>query len=390
MRSIALAVLAVAALGVGGHGRLDPSFGDDGIALTPVHDGGGARAIALQRDGRFVVADCTTTGSNADFEVVRYTRRGGPDRHFGVDGKVTTDFGTDNDHAAGVKLQRDGKIVVAGYAGIESPRFAVARYRSNGSLDPSFGTNGKVLEPGSGFALALQRNGKIVVGGQDGDAFALYRLKRDGSLDVRFGTNGEVRTSFGAGKAEAHGLAIQQDAKIVAVGQVLTPGFGSEWALARYNPDGSLDSTFGSGGKVLRHKDGGLEAVVLQGTHRILATGGNALAGFRRNGSLDPGFGRKGGVTPTRVGGLAIALQQDGKIVVAGARPGEDDNDFALARFKRNGRLDPSFRATTNLSDGLDLAYGLVIERDGKPVAAGEADQYGLSGGMFALARYRR
>jgi uncharacterized delta-60 repeat protein len=388
MRSIALAVMALAALGVSGHGRLDPTFGWDGQVLTPVHDGGGARAIALQPDGRFVVAGWTTTGSNADFEVVRYTRHGGPDRRFGQDGKVTTDFGTDNDHAAAVKVQRDGKIVVAGYAGSESQLFAVARYRSNGSLDPSFGTDGKVLEPGTGFALALQRDGKLVVGGRDGSAFALYRLRPDGSLDTGFGTNGEVTTSFGASPgAQVYGVAIQSDGKIVAVGQAFTRGFDLRWAVARYSPDGSLDSTFGASGKVTGLRRGALGAVVLQGSRRILATGGNALVGLRRNGSLDPSFGR-GGVTPTAVGGLALALQRDGKIVVAGARPGEDDNDFALARFNRNGKPDPSFQVTTNMSDGLDLAYGLVIQRDGKPVVAGEADQNGLSGGMIALARY--
>jgi uncharacterized delta-60 repeat protein len=388
MRSIGVGALALAALAAGGHGRLDPSFGWGGDVLTPIRDGSGARAIALQPDGRLVVAGWATTGSNADFEVVRYTARGGPDRRFGQDGKVTTDFGTDNDHATSVKVQRDGKIVVAGYAGTDSPRLAVARYRSNGSLDPSFGTNGEVLEPGLGFALALQRDGKLVVGGAYGPDFALYRLKPDGSLDTGFGTSGEVTTSFGASPgAEVHGLAIQSDGKIVAVGQAFTPGFGIEWAMARYNPDGSLDSTFGTGGKVMRRRDGGLGAVVLQGSRRILATGGNALVGLRRNGNLDPSFGR-GGVTPTPVGGLALALQRDGKIAVAGSRPGEDDNDFALARFSRDGKPDPSFQVRTNMSDGLDLAYGLVIQRDGKPVVAGEADEVGLSGGMIALARY--
>jgi uncharacterized delta-60 repeat protein len=387
MRSIALAAVVLAALGAAGHGRLDRSFGSDGQVLTPIRDGSGARAIALRSDGRLVVAGWATTGRNSDFEVVRYTRRGGPDRRFGQDGKVTTDFGTDNDHAAAVKIQRDGEIVVAGYAGTESPQVAVARYGSNGSLDPSFGTDGKVVEPGFGFTLALQRDGKLVIGGQEGRDFALYRLKRDGSLDASFGTNGAVTTSFGGNPAEAHGLAIQADGKIVAVGQVLTHNFDVQWAMARYKPDGSLDRTFGSGGKVTGLR-GAAEAVVTPGSHRILAAGGTALVGFRRDGRPDPTFGRAGGVARTPFGVTALALQRDGKIVVAGAGPGEDDADFALARFNRNGKPDPSFRVTTNMSEGLDLAYGLVIQHDGEPVVAGEADRYGRSGGMIALARY--
>jgi uncharacterized delta-60 repeat protein len=400
MRSFALAALGVAALAAGGHGRLDPSFGSHGKVVTAVEDGGAAQAIALQRDGKLVVAGFAAGyGTNGHFEIVRYTPRGRLDRHFGRRGKVGTDFGAYS-YASAIKIQRDGKIVVAGVVVGSSEQVAVARYRPNGSLDSSFGAGGKVLEPGGGFALALQRDGKIVVGGEHDGAFTLYRLKRDGSLDAGFGTNGEVTTQFGFGfHSGVSGLAIQPNGKIVAVGHAVSPFELDSWALARYTRDGSLDPTFGSEGKVIAPFGGAsamrADAVVLQGSRRILVAGTKdghfALAGFRPNGALDPSFGRDRGVSTAfdAGGGSAHALRQrGGRIVVAGEAFGAGNWKFALARFGRNGI--PVTATTTSLSDGHDEATGLVVQRDGKIVVAGAADEYGYSGGMIGLVRYLR
>lgn len=398
MRSFGIAALAVAALAV--PGKLDATFGSGGMVLTKIGDSSSGQAVALQRDGKLVVAGFVGHyGSNTDFEVARYTPRGRLDRRFGREGLVATDFGT-NEHAAAVKIQPDGKIVVAGYTYTEGPSpqyaVAVARYRPNGSLDSSFGAGGKVLEPGDGFVgLALQRDGKIVVGGGDNRRFALYRLEHDGSLDTGFGTNGEVTTQFEPYSAGVSGLAIQPNGKIVAVGHAGGHDLDA-LALARYNRDGSLDTTFGPGGKVFA-RTGILSqargaAVVLQGKRRILAAGGGVLAGFRPNGRLDPSFGLNRGVTrvfgPAGGGATALSMQRDGTIVAAGASPAENhDYAFGLARFDQNGI--PLTRTTTSLSDGNDAAYGLVVQRDGKPVASGVADENGHSGGMIALVRYR-
>ena len=403
MRSFGVAALAVAALAV--PGKLDPTFGSGGKVLTQIGDGSAGQAIALQRDGKLVVAGFAGRyGSNTDFEVARYTPRGRLDRSFGQKGMVATDFGT-YEQAAAVKIQPDGRIVVAGYTYTEgsSPQYAVAvaRYRRNGSLDSSFGAGGKVVEPGVDFvALVLQRDGKIVVGGQDNRdfapyRFALYRLNHDGSLDTNFGTNGEVTTQFEPYSAGVSGLAIQPDGKIVALGSAGGHDLDA-LALARYNRDGSLDTTFGSGGKVFA-RTGILSqargtAVVLQGKRRILAAGGGVLAGFRPNGRLDPSFGLNRGVTrvfgPAGGGATALAMQRDGTIVAVGASPAENhDYAFGLARFDQNGI--PLTRTATSLSDGNDAAYGLVVQHDGKPVAAGVADENGYTGGMIALVRYR-
>lgn len=394
MRAILIGALAVASLA--GSGKLDSTFGSHGKVVTALFDGASAQAIALQRDGKLVVAGFAGRyGQTQDFAVARYTPRGRLDRRFGQGGKVTTDFGA-TDYATAAKVQRDGKIVVVGVVVGRSEQLAVARYRRNGSLDTSFGTGGKVLEPGGGFALALQRDGKILVGGEDNGVFALYRFKPDGSLDTVFGTNGEVATRFGI-----TGLALQPNGKIVAVGFAVGPFDSEAWALARYDRDGSLDTTFGSGGTVTIPpgqccEANRAEAVVLQGNGRIVAAGTRdgrfTLMGFRPNGTLDPRFGRAGGVTTAfgpRGDANALAVRRDGSIVAAGGTAGYLGNqDFALARLNRKGI--PLTGTITSFTDGSDVASGLVVQRDGKVVAAGVADQYGQSGGMFALARYRR
>src|SRR5262249_51395919 len=179
-------------------------------------------------------------GSN--FAVARYNADGTLDTTFSFDGKVTTDFGGD-DRAFSVAIQADGKIVVAG-ASLTNPGddFALARYNPDGSLDAGFGTGGKVTTAfGSGLdhanACTIQADGKIVAVGADGGDFALARYNSDGSLDGTFGTGGKVTTDFGGQLEEAFGVAMQADGKIVAAGAA-AGGF----ALARYYPDGHLDS----------------------------------------------------------------------------------------------------------------------------------------------------
>jgi uncharacterized delta-60 repeat protein len=281
-----------------------------GKVLTKIGDGSAGQAIALQRDGKLVVAVATRIGSNWDFAVARYTTRGKLDGSFGRGGIVTTDFGSDNDYAYAVKIQPDGKIVVAGWRAGTTTSIALARYRPNGSLDPNFGAGGKVVGPaGTAFALALQRDGKLVAGGGSSRSFALFRFRPDGPLDPTFGANGEVLTAFDLNSAAVRGLALQADGKIVAVGYAVAHEV-DEWALARFNSDGSLDSTFGSGGKVtvLRNalSSNYATAVALQGEKRILVAGVSlshiALAGFLPGGRLG-----------------------DGKIVIAGEtlRPGQ-------------------------------------------------------------------
>ena len=327
------------------------------------------------------------------------------DPSFGNGGIVTTDFGT-GAHAYALAILPNGKIIAAGGAG--SQHFALARYLPDGSLDPVFDGDGKVTTDlgaaaGDGAnGLAIQPNGRIVAAGGSGD-FVLARYRRDGSLDQSFGADGKVTTDFG-GDELGQDVVVQPDGKIVVVGISTEDGPGGDWALARYNPDGSLDESFGTGGKVVT--DLGVAsnayALALQGDGRIVVAGNSgppaifvgdvALARYEADGSLDRSFDGDGIVTldlgdPASGGAVDLVVQADGTIVVAGVvRPQGaqlDDADFLLVRFNPDGSLathglDPYLDApfgadgivTTDLGAD-DFALAIAIEPGGKLVVTG-------------------
>src|SRR5919106_611287 len=307
-------------------GDLDPTFGDGGVVMTDFNISTDiANAVSLQPDGKLVVAGTTYTDndfSDEDFAIARYNTDGSLDASFGNNGRVTTDFPGLAAVISAVVIQPDGKIVVAGgayplftFAG----DFKVARYNPNGSLDTSFGAGGIVttIFPGDGsfaFALALQSDGKIIAAGTDffdfnpGDMsdtdFALARYNSDGSLDTSFGNGGIVTTNFLGAEDDVFSLLIQPDGKIVAVGSANSPFDFYDFAAARYLTNGTLDTTFGTGGKM--RTDFG-------------------------NNDLDIAND--------------AALQPDGKIVAAGTTVFDFgvQEPFALTRFNSNGTVDTSF-----------------------------------------------
>jgi len=371
-------------------GDLDFTFGDDGKVITDFGGSSSGRAVAVQKDGKIVVAG----NSSGDFAVARYNRDGSLDVNFGTGGTVTTDFGGDDDSGNAVAIQQDGKIVVAGSAGSEeNSNFAVARYNRDGSLDVNFGTGGTVTtdfggDLDFGSAVTLQKDGKIVVAGSSDNDFAVARYNTDGSVDMSFGTGGKVTTDFG-GDDNGTGVAIQKDGKIVVSG-----GSDNDFAVARYNTDGSLDATFGTGGLVITDFGGSVfgRAVVLQKDGKIVVAGNSdgdfAVARYNADGSLDTAFGTEGLVTTDFGGddqGTGVAIQKDGKIVVAGFT----DNDFAIARYNTDGSLDITFNPTGSLPGtvitdfgGNDQGAGVAIQKDGKIVVSGGSDN------DFAVARY--
>jgi uncharacterized delta-60 repeat protein len=381
-----------------GPGDLDPTFGSGGIVATDVEGAGRALAVAIQSDGRIVAAGYTNAAGYR-FVVVRYNADGSLDTSFDGDGMLTTGFGTSEGVGHDVAVQPDGKIVVAGYAYSGSSNdFAVVRYNADGSLDASFGVGGRVITDfGStgdhGYSLALQRDGKIVVAGGTGVSgaysFALARYNPDGSLDSSFDGDGRVTTAIGSSSV-GYGVALQPDGKIVVVGESGTGNYG--FAVARYNPDGSLDTSFDGDGWVTTAVDSPSRGrrVALQPDGKIVVAGETgsssynfALVRYNSDGSLDPSFDGDGQVT-TAVGASSrsygVALQSDGKIVVAGS----SDGDFAVVRYNGNGSLDASFGADGKAlaSQGYDAAYGVAIQSDGKIVVAGEI------GYIHAAARF--
>jgi uncharacterized delta-60 repeat protein len=222
-------------------------------------------SVVIQSDGKIVVGGNTFSfNTGTDFALARYNADGSLDASFGAGGKVITDVAVNgNDFLAGLALQSDGKIIAAGSSiplGPDGSNFAVVRYDTNGVLDPTFGTGGIAsIDFGSareiGRAVALQLDGKIVVGGETTTdfrpQFALARYNVDGTADATFGTGGFSTTSFSPDmNTQIFGIGIQADDRIVAAGTTFVqnvPGNG-DFGVARYNADGSLDTTFGTNG----------------------------------------------------------------------------------------------------------------------------------------------
>jgi uncharacterized delta-60 repeat protein len=397
-------------------GTLDPTFGTGG-RVTTFFGGDGLNgddgySVKVQTDGKLVLAGITTNlDDTTDFGVVRYNNNGTLDSTFGTGGKVKTNFG-DFDGARAVAIQSDGKIVVAGYTLVNfSPDFALARYNSNGTLDATFGVGGKVITPFGGPAQALgvavQSDGKIVAAGfahvVNGDFdFALVRYNSNGTLDTSFGPGGKKATAFGVPSvAQANALRIQPDGKIVVAGLTIVNNIAN-FALARYNSNGTLDTTFGTGGKAVTDfgADDRAFSVASQADGKIVAggmTGANfALARYNANGTLDGTFGT-GGKVITDFGGpneiaLGVAVRSDGKIIAVGRTFVSARTAFAVARYNSNGTLDTGFgsggKTTTSFVGSLgDQAFAVAIQPDGKAVVAGSAI-VNLNT-QFAVARYQ-
>ena len=429
----------------------------------------GWRSRATARSSRWAPAGAPALRN--DFALARYNPNGSLDTSFSGDGKQTTDFGGD-DAASGVALQADGKIVAVGARRRRSASdFALARYNPNGSLDPSFSGDGKQtnrlrgLRPGDrGGAPGRRqdrRRGRILTT-PVAVTSRLARYNPNGSLDPSFSGRRQADDDRLRGLLDrANGVALQGDGKIVAVGVTEIPGHAgdSDFALARYNPNGSLDhellrrrqadDRFVGGdfveatavalqgdGKIvvvgikssrlrchplqprrlarpelLRRRQAddrlpggdffnvGASGVALQSNGKIVVVGrggpGFALARYNPNGSLDPSFSGDGKQTTDfagedfDVGASGVALQENGKIVAVGRCGGTGFVDFALARYNPNGSLDPSFsgdgKQRTDFGGG-DAASGVALQGDGKIVAAGVTSSG--SGSDFALARY--
>lgn len=403
-------------------GSVDTSFGG-GAVITPVNASEDeARAIAVQPDGKIVVAGSTITPQQGtDFAVVRYHRDATLDADFNAGGKVTTAISNGTDEAYAVAIQGDGKILVAGTTneGTTVQRFVVVRYNSNGSLDTSFGTGGKTVTsfgdgPDRAYAMALQADGKILVGGEatvtgSGLDFALARYNTDGSLDTGFGTGGKVLTAIRAsnGQDSIRALALQP---VGAETRIIAAGGESDFLLARYTSNGTLDSSFGAGGKiasVFGSTIGSAYAVALAPDGKLVVAGYSSndfsLARFTETGALDTSFGT-GGKVVNRLNpsnsdlATAVAVQSDGKIVAAGwVNAGlTSDADFAVLRYDTTGTLDSSFGTggtviTPVAAPGKsDKAHALALQPDDRvPVVrilvAGQAVG---TNSDFALTRY--
>ncbi|HJP95099.1 MAG TPA: hypothetical protein VJ875_24270 [Pyrinomonadaceae bacterium] len=416
--------------------NLDSTFGTSGIVRT---DFAGnidqANAVAIQPNGQIVAAGSSFSNSKTveDFIVARYNANGSLDKRFGKNGKITTDFFRNVDSISAIAIQPDGRIVVAGFAQLAgsggTPRvFALARYRSDGQPDTSFGNGGALTTSfGGNFAAAsaimVQPDGKIVVAGTvdfnpdvpgSGLDFALARYNASGTLDGSFGKGGKVVFDFFGSFDQANGAVLQPDGKIIVVGSASYDSFNQDigFALARFNTDGSTDFGFGSGGKQITDFFGAganANGVVLQPDGKFVVAGTAsdtatrpvatdiAVARYNSDGSFDSSFG-SGGQTAipfpdsATEQGNALALLPDGKIIVAGAafKTFATPPDFALVRYNSDGTIDTGFGSggtiTTDVARDTDVAQAIAIQSDGKVVAAGRAFRNDFD---VTLARYK-
>jgi uncharacterized delta-60 repeat protein len=390
------------------NGSLDPTYGVAGKASTTA--AGGIGAMVLQTDGKAVVV--------GQRYVARFTTSGSLDSSFGGNGVVPVSFTASSDELQGVALQPDGRIVVVGFAHVNGQiDFAVARFLSEGTLDGSFGTGGKVTTDFNGqvdeaWAALVQSDGSIVVAGHAATStalglnhdFAVARYTSAGVLDQGFGTGGKVTTNIGGRTDLAHAAALQADGKILLTGRVADGGGDDpDVALVRYTTSGTPDPSFGTAGiQRIDLSNGSWDEaadLMVQPDGTILVAveavvGGRfdfEVARFTSGGSLDSGFGTQGLAT---VGGFStqndvirgLARQADGKIVVVG---GTALADFAIARFTAAGLLDTGFdgdgRITVDFFAGSDGAEAVGIQPDGRIVVAGGA----TNGSAFVAALVR-
>jgi uncharacterized delta-60 repeat protein len=338
------------------NGSLDTTFSGDGKVVTNLGGFDQGLDIVVQANGKIVVSGqrCNSTVTVCDASLVRYNANGALDNTFSGDGKVWTDFGGgDNGAIGGLVVQSNGKIVIAGYMYNGSDYdFAVYRYNANGTLDTTFSSDGLVnIAFGSGrndysYELILQSGGKIVMAGTTCDAsdancdFAIARLTSAGALDTTFSGDGKQTTNFGASDT-ASSIAMQSDGKIVLAGNKDT-ATKDYFALARYTTTGKLDTTFNGTGKVTTSFAGGdarARDLVIQSNGKIVACGNGsdnfALARYNSNGALDTTFSTDGKVSvdfgqADRCN--AMALQTNGRYVLAGYTDDGTTRHFALAR----------------------------------------------------------
>jgi len=340
------------------NGALDTNFNGIGKVITAIGNGNdGAYSVALQPDGKIVVSGSCLNGATYDFCLARYVASGALDLSFNGTGKVMTAIGSGTDAAYSVALQPDGKIVVAGRCSNgTNTDFCLARYLASGALDVSLNSTGTVITTiggGSDVArgVALQPDGKIVVAGYCSNGitydFCLARYLASGTLDASFNGSGTVISPIGVGDDYAISLALQPDGKIIVSG-VCSNGANSDFCLARYLANGTFDTSFNSTGKVITpigNSDDYGYSVALQPDDKIVVAGycsngtnfDFCLARYLANGTLDTSFNSTGKVITAIGSGNDVAnsaaLQPDGKIVVAGFCSNGSNDDFCLARY---------------------------------------------------------
>lgn len=343
-------------------GTPDQNFGLGGAVLADRDmSAENARALVLQPDGRILVAGETQVNGQYDFAMVRLLPDGTPDSTFGINGWTVTDLGSTFEFPNCVALQSDGKIVMAGrIADGFNSNFGMARYTTEGALDTLFGVDGivntNIRDEDEVTSIIIEPDDQIILGGYSSVAasgdFTLARYNTDGTLDKFFGNGGKVLTDLENVNASdfIRAMVRQPDGKIVAAGNAnnVNIELTSDAGMVRYEEDGDLDPTFGIGGIyiVSLGSKTDINGIALQPDAKILLTGHSdvmgfekriLLARFRPGGGLDPTFGDQGIITTGLPGdrefGSSVLVQPDSKIIVVGTQGALINYDLALIRY---------------------------------------------------------
>jgi uncharacterized delta-60 repeat protein len=393
-------------------GDLDPTFDSDGKVMTSIGAMDYGNDVAIQPDGKIVVTGVSGEYVNGvftgDVSLARYNADGSLDSSFGTGGKVLL-VESGHQTSGGLIIQPDGKIIVlVGGQIISQSVLKVYRFNPDGSLDTTFGTNGKVshnVEQGSaGSDSVLQPDGKIVISGivQSGGAVrsAVFRLNTDGALDAGFNAVGyAIAPPAGGNNTYAFCVVLQSDGKIVFGGY---DGNQNRGYWGRFNSDGTFEGSSLTASDVLIQNaalqpDG---KIVFVGYTRVSGTGitNFSITRFNSDKTLDVQFGNVGvnsvnwGTgSGTIHGAKSVFIQPSGRIVVGGYAYFENF-DFALARFNRNGFLDSGFgdngKVITRFNQGWEEIKSIAQQADGKIVAVGNASDLVTQTYDFAIARY--
>jgi uncharacterized delta-60 repeat protein len=401
--SLAIAILLLTCtVAAAQAGQLDPSFAAGGLFQAPTSKST-MNAVAIQSDGKIVAAGIGVFGNDFNDMLVRLNTDGTLDTTFGLNGvaNISPTGAINDDGFFGVAIQPDGKIIAAAAAinGVQ-----VVRVESNGNLDTSFGTGGFTslisLEFGAG-SLALEADGKILLAAGSINPSVMARFNSSGQLDTSFGNGGMVNLQYGSPTQ----IAAQANGKIlVTSGGFEKIVFAAPAALAgsitRYNSNGTIDTTFGAAG--MAASVASASSLVLQTDGKIVVAGaitskvnapltanniGFGIVRYNPNGSLDSTFGSRGvaitdfGASYNNSGAFAVAVQSTGDIVAAGAAGFSASStfmssSFGLARYTSAGKIDTTFGTngivvTTIGSGQVSSMNALAIQSDGKIVAAG-------------------
>lgn len=399
-------------------GELDSTFAFNGklyINMGPnINSTDRAYSLAIQTDEKILIAGSTWTGHANSFALARCNSDGTLDNTFNQCGIVTTAVGISS-VIESIAIQPDNKIIAVGSSHLNhNDGFLLARYHPDGSLDSSFGINGIVRTQISGVeegarSVKIQSDGKIIIGGysrmNDLQNFALARYQSNGMIDTTFGVNGIQITAFNDEADGITSIALQSDQKIVAGGYSYHDGI-SNFALARYNPDGSPDTTFGSEGKIVSlfnnrrsiawstviQKNG---KILLGGTYGEIISSDILLARYNADGSPDSTFNHNG-YTIVDIDSCdyiySIAIRPDDRIIIAGQSYDFVNNYYVLAQFDANGIVDSLFAVNgisiTPMSTGSDTFGDMCLQNDGKILVAGSEYVDTLANSDFVLLRF--